>query len=60
MDNYYTVTYKDNPPIYYTYNYNVNDDLKKDFQTVVNKLLETKSELEDWVKQNFGRYLDKD
>lgn len=35
-------------------------DLKKDFQTVANKLLEVKPELEEWVKQNFGRYLDKD
>lgn len=32
-------------------------DLRKDFQTVVDKLLESKPELEDWVKKNFGRYI---
>ena len=35
-------------------------DLRKDFQTVVDKLLESKPELEDWVKKNFGRYIIKD
>ena len=33
-------------------------DLKKDFQTVVDKLLETKPELEEWIKKNFKQYLD--
>lgn len=33
-------------------------DLRKDFQTVTNKLLESKPELEDWVKKNFKQYLD--
>lgn len=33
-------------------------DLRKDFQTVVYKLLESKPELEDWVKKNFKQYLD--
>ena len=33
-------------------------DLRKDFQTVINKLLESKPELEDWVKKNFKQYLD--
>ena len=35
-------------------------DLRKDFQTVVDKLLESKPELEEWIKKNFGRYIIKD
>ena len=35
-------------------------DLRKDFQTVVDKLLESKPELEEWIKNNFGRYIIKD
>lgn len=35
-------------------------DLEKDFQTVADKLLEVKPELEEWVKKNFSQYLKKD
>lgn len=35
-------------------------DLEKDFNIVIKKLLEAKPELQEWVKQNFGRYLKED
>lgn len=33
------------------------EEMKKDIQVLINKLLEVKPELEEWVKLNFGDYL---
>ena len=41
----------------FLYQVNHYHDLNKAFQTIVDKLLEVKPELDEWVKKNFDIYL---